>query len=231
VTATTNLASIGILHDIRWNAALQAYEVSVGPYSNAQIKAKTADAGPYGQSGTIVAADGSEPYGLLAWTGLSFTRFGYYYNRANSSAGGSYAFGLLTPAGAVPTTGTATYTAQLDGSAYKSSGEEWWGVTGTASFLFDFGRGTLSGHMNPELTSAWDPPPKVPVYNFTTTVFAVGSTTFSGGFDVTGPTPGSFQGQFTGPNAQELMAGFAAPYFDTTLNSWGVLQGVMAGKR
>ena len=229
VTVTTNLASIGALHDVRWDAAAHAYVVSIGDYSGAVIKA--GDAGPFGQAGTVVATDGSEAYGLLAWTGFGYTRFGHYYPRAGSGQQqGAFAFGVATLPGAVPTTGSASYAAQIDGWAYDSKGVVTWGLSGAASFTFDFAAGTLSGQMKPVLESAWDPPPTLPTYNFTGTVFSRGSTTFSGNFDVTGQTLGSFQGQFTGPNAEELMAGFSTPYFDTYLNGWGALQGVMAGK-
>jgi hypothetical protein len=45
---------------------------------------------------------------------------------------------------------------------------------------------------------------------FHETVFAKGSTTFSGNFDTVGlSTNTHFNGQFTGPNAAELMANFS----------------------
>lgn len=229
VTTSTSLASIGIVSDVRWNATLHAYELTIDGVSGARVSPNPA--ANFGQTGTIVKPDGTT-LGIRAWTGFSYTRYGSVYNLGGSVRDDFFAFGLPTPAGAVPVTGTASYQAQIDGGAYDASNNLRWDLGGTATFDFDFAAGTLSGKMTPELLTAWDTPPPLshPVYQFTNTVFSQGSTTFSGSFDLAGPTPSSFQGQFTGPSAQELMASFMAPYFDASFNGWGQLRGVMAGK-
>ena len=229
VTSTIELASIGALSEVRWNAALKVYEVDVSGYAGARIV--PADGGSYAQTGHLVAANGS-PTDMVAhaWTGFDYTRYGYVVATTGSSSEEAFAFGVPTLPGGVPATGTATYAAQLSGGAYDAAGALTWGLYGGATFNFDFASGTLSGYMDPQLNGPMGAPP-LPRYNFVSTVFSAGSTTFSGAFDVAGPTASSFQGQFTGPAAQELMAGFRAPYFDSWSNSWGELQGVAAGKR
>jgi hypothetical protein len=222
------LASIGVIGEVRWNAALRLYEVEVPGNSLAHID--PINRANFAETGNLVPADGSPNRGVVqAWTGLNYTRYGHV-TAPDGYAGGAFAFGVPTAPGGVPISGTATYSAQLDGAAYGPNGVPVWGLYGSATFNFDFAAGTLSGHMNPVLNGPMDVPP-LSQYNFVSTVFSVGSTTFSGAFDVVGPTPSSFKGQFTGPSAQELMAGFRAPYFDTFSNTWGELKGVTAGKK
>jgi hypothetical protein len=144
----------------------------------------------------------------------------------------SVAFAMPTAAGAVPTTGSASYKAEIAGSAKAQHGSEVLGfeVYGDAVLKFDFAAGKLSGSMAPQLNGPWDVPGPLPTYNFINTVYSTGSTSFSGMFDIGGPTASSFQGRFTGPLAQELMAGWTAP-FQSFDNHWGVMEGVMIGKR
>jgi hypothetical protein len=226
VTSTTDLTTIGSLEDVRWNAQAGAYEVQIGTVAG---KVAPTAAGPYAQGGDLVAADGSKlPYTIQALTGFDYTRLGHIASIAPLEAPTYFAFGVATPSGSVPTTGTATYDATIDGRAGS------WPVYGTAQFQFDFGAGKLSGYMDPHTNGPMESP-ALPRYNFTNTVFSAGSTTFSGSFDVAGPTPSSFHGQFTGPQAQELMATFTAPFLDWDANempnTWGVMEGVIAGRR
>ena len=124
---------------------------------------------------------------------------------------GWIAFGQATPAGAIPTTGTASYSAQVFGMSDNAKAADGtfrsYDVTGTASLAFDFAAGSLSGSMHPFLTD-----PKTTMvydlgnYAFIDTVFGVGSPTFRGGFSsATFPFSSHFfNGQFSGPAAQEL---------------------------
>ncbi len=220
VTSTTNLASIGVLEDVRWNADLNTYEVT---YDGIAARISVTEAGSFAESGKLIAADGSVLNTVQALTGYSYTRLGYA-----GFADGGFAFGVATPAGAVPTVGTASYGAELTGHA----GE--WQLYGTALFQFDFGAGTLSGYMDPETNGAFGSP-DLPRYTFTDTVFSRGSTTFSGSFDFKGPASSSFEGRFTGPNAEELMASFKAPFLDWDdkgePTKWGVMEGAIVGKQ
>jgi hypothetical protein len=103
-------------------------------------------------------------------------------------------------------------------------------VFGSISFLFDFGKGSLAGEMKPELEGGWDAIP-LGTYTFRDTVFSVGSTSFSGAFKVPGSdAPSFFSGNFTGPNAVELMGSWKAPFVDPVSNTSGTMAGVFLGK-
>lgn len=141
-----------------------------------------------------------------------------YSNLAHWSAGllaGSTAFGIPTAAGAVPTTGSATYSGLILGD----SGEivdlgEWGPAQGTFSgdinLAFDFGAGTLSGAMHPKLYL--DQEYDLGTFAFTNTVYSAGSTSFSGSFGTSVGGINSFAGAFAGPQAQELIGRWALPY-------------------
>jgi hypothetical protein len=124
------------------------------------------------------------------------------------------AFGIPTPAGAVPTTGSATYNGSITGFTTETV-SNWgaWGaaqVDGNIALSFNFGAGTLAGTISPTIhfgsVYALDP------LSFTNTTFAQGGATFFGQFATTLPGGNAFSGQFTGPAAQELIGSFLFPY-------------------
>lgn len=131
---------------------------------------------------------------------------------ASSGENGYFVYGIPTAASNVPTTGTATYDAMVLGmtdGAYRGGWITDY-ITGTARLRFDFGEGKLSGEMRPEICP-WDCY-KMGVYTFVNTVYSSGSTSFSGQFSVDGRNVDSwFEGNFTGPKAEELMARWRAP--------------------
>jgi hypothetical protein len=142
---------------------------------------------------------------------------------------GFVAFGTATPPGAVPTTGSATLDALVAGLTLDGDGE----ITGTATLQFDFAAGTLTGKFDPVLgiyggTNTY----ALGTYDFVNTVHGVGSTTFSGSLQRTGaPSLGAFDGIFTGPAAQELMARWHAPYLHPITSSWSNMFGVWVGRK
>ena len=219
VPDTTNFAIVGDQVEYRWNAQSNAYEISVpGGPSGKVVQTST---GPYASSGKVASADGSAPpVHILAWVPYTYTGWAYFYSEADNRIR-NFAYGVPTDAAAIPKTGTATYDATIDGHGGSYS------VYGTARFAFDFGAGKLSGYMDPQLNGAFGGP-SLPRYNFSETIYATGSPTFSGKFDIAGPTPSSFQGRFTGPAAQELMAQWTAPFLDDD-NQWKTMSGVMVG--
>jgi hypothetical protein len=136
---------------------------------------------------------------LVEWSDVAQTTFGYE------------ALGMATPAGGVPVTGSASYSGELLGntSEYQgNSGADDFPVDGSIQLLFDFGLGSLSGSISPNLHQGY---PIDPI-NFSDTVYSTGSTTFSGKFDTNVAGVNSLSGQFTGPNAEELIGNFAFPY-------------------
>jgi hypothetical protein len=163
---------------------------------------------------------------------LTYTSFAGY-----SQAGpmddlphGFVAFGSATPAGSVPTTGSASYSAISQGATFDQQNY----VTGNASLQFNFGSGTLAGYFDPELIYFYGNGNPIPLgrYDFVNTVYGVGSTTFSGQLSNSAvPGTGTFNGLFTGPNAQELMSNWIAPYRDPTTGQTSQMFGVWVGRR
>lgn len=151
---------------------------------------------------------------------LSYTTLASYFHLSDPYAFGAFAFGQATPAGNVPVQGSATYDALIQGR----TSDYLWFVDGDAQLNFNFGTGTLTGHMNAILNNGWDYYPTVR-YDFSNTVFSAGSTSFSGSLVAPGVSPGSFDGIFTGPNAQELMAKWQAPHASTGTTIFGVWVG------
>ncbi|MGI8705142.1 MAG: hypothetical protein ACR2JJ_05020 [Sphingomicrobium sp.] len=228
MTSTTTFATVGTDISIRWNASLKAYEVTFtgGGCTNDLVvgcpTGRIVPSEPGSSYGQVVAPDGSilASFASVSNQPLTYTSWG-------SIGGQTIAYGIPTAQGAVPTIGSASYAAEIHGTA-KAPGYEY-GIYGSALFQFNFGAGTLSGYMDPILNGPMGGP-TLPRYTFTQTVYSPGSTTFSGSFDFSGPTSSSFQGQFTGPAAQELMAKFQAP-FSNGGGDWGVMHGVMIGKK
>jgi hypothetical protein len=123
---------------------------------------------------------------------------------------GHEAIGIATPAGGMPITGSASYFGQIFGvtTEYQPKLADDFDVDGTISLSFNFGLGSLSGSISPNLHQGY----AFGTLNFVNTVYSTGSTTFSGKFDTTATGVNSFNGLFTGPSAQELIGNFALPY-------------------
>lgn len=159
------------------------------------------------------------------------TLVGYNYLSVSSVPFGWAAFGTATPVGAVPRSGSASYSALVRGSSIDTWGE----IEGTASLQFDFGAGKLSGHFDPVynyLGGIGPEPHALGRYDFTNTIYGAGGTTYSGQLSHAAfGQNGSFSGQFTGPGAQELMARWSAPFHDPIKNVDSTMFGVWVGKQ
>jgi hypothetical protein len=168
----------------------------------------------------------------------TYTSFGSWNGQTGQTADGriirsegAFAYGIPTQPGDVPITGSASYTAQIKATLGPATGDFPF-VSGDVNLLFDFGAGKLSGSMHPMISDSFD---GIFVdygqYDFKDTVYSTGSTTFSGKFDVPGlPNADSFfDGNFTGPNAAELMARFEVPYLRG--GQQGAISGVWVGKK
>jgi len=163
-----------------------------------------------------------QPFVVGAGRGnLDYTAWAFY--QQPDGPAGWLAFGLATPQSAVPVTGSATYTA----TAYGYGGAY---IEGKATLQFDFGASTLAGKLD-VWDAEWDPGQfSYGHFTFTETVVGTGSSLgqFSGELlDSTTNQHGSFEGMFTGPNAQELMARWTATY----PNPGQVMYGVWVGKK
>jgi len=216
---------------VRYDAATQGYLVDLPSRDEFRFVSTSQDASFwYGfaatgyYQGTLV--DVAKPSATNPDIQLSYTSYGIttgYY----TSDFGFFAFGSATPAAGVPITGTASYDALIRGRALDNFGR----IDGDATFQFNFQTGTLAGHFDPvyELNGVVT---DLGTYNFVSTVFGVGSPTFSGRLSLTGaPALGDFDGRFTGPAAQELMARWTAPYLNPSTQQWKEMFGVMVGKK
>ena len=155
---------------------------------------------------------------------LTYTSFGVY-NYDNARVG-AFAFGQATPLSAVPMTGSASYDAFVAAQADVD-----YGIRGSATLQFNFGAGTLSGHFDPVIYDLLSGNTPLGHYSFVNSVYSTGSTTFSGQLSSSSVSGlGAFDGKFTGPAAQELMARFHAPFIDPESNTQKEMFGVWVGK-
>lgn len=156
-------------------------------------------------------------------------KVGAYWDDANYTA-----FGMATPAGGVPVTGSASYSGEIVGATsyrtpdYLVGGTVATTISGSISLAFNFQSGTLSGSMHPFLYDYGDPI-DLGVVNFRDTVFAAGSTSFSGRFDTAVAGTNGFNGVFAGPAAQEVMGRWNLPFVlpsdGKTYDAWGAFIG------
>ena len=144
---------------------------------------------------------------------------------------GVEAVGIATPAGAVPMTGSATYSAYAYGRTSESNKPLVDPlVLGDMTLNFDFARGTLAGSLSMTLDPEWSQY-DLGTVNFRETVYSTGSTAFSGKFDTDLPGVNSFSGLFTGPHAEELIGNFALPYRSPINNQTYQADGAFVGKK
>jgi hypothetical protein len=230
--ATTNGYSIALPSFQPGNLANPAYNGSAGQVATSSFsQVAVGSSATLQQAFVTLMTPGSDfsPYTYTSfgsWDGTT----GQTTDGRTTHVEGNFAYGIPTQPGDVPVSGSADYTAQIRGTI---GGSFYFPVvTGSASLSFDFTNGKLSGSMHPGVYDTFDGIIEdFGTYAFTQTVYSTGSATFSGKFDVPG-LPGadsSFNGNFTGPNAAELMARFQAPYLFN--GQQGMMSGVWIGKK
>lgn len=224
---------------VSYDALLGRYLIKVPSMPSGYFYRTGNDVDPSWWIGTLASLDRTAEHGNLQVLKpsnpelqLTYTTMAAYNGYAGTNVPfGWFAFGTATPAAAVPTTGTASYNALIRGASTQRFGL----VVGTAALQFDFGAGKLSGHLDPILT---DPTGlgfnDIPLgrYDFVNAVYSSGSTTFSGQLSqpaVSGT--GSFNGAFTGPSGEELMARWSAPYQSAGSTEANQIFGVLVGTR
>ena len=183
-----------------------------------------------GWSGAIVDSSGTASTSMTirdpAALELTYTTFARYSPTNGYAPSGYVAFGSATPEGAVPVTGSASYSATLSGGSTGGLVV----LGGTAALNFDFAAGTLSGSLDASLAGEWNGAGPYH-FDFGNAVFSTGSTSFSGQLSSTSVDGlGSFDGRFTGPNAQELMGRWQIPYVDWWGNGGSAI-GVFVGHK
>lgn len=193
---------------VRYDGASQNYEVQLPGDSTWDALVR--------QNGQFYQTAGGEVTGFTvlgsAASGYTYAALAHWWNDA-SGRSGDVAFGIPTPAGGIPTTGTASYAGTLSGQStgYSDALDIPVSIGGSVNLAFDFGAGTLSGSIHAVDTS-FEGGPDLGTLTFTDTVYSTGSLTFSGRFDTDLAGPNEFSGLFTGPQAQELIGKFVFPY-------------------
>ena len=195
---------------VRYDAISQTSEVQapgttawqkLGPYEGAPP-------GSYSTGGTSTTYLNLSAY---AANGYKYSAVGTWGSGTN---GGGLAFGSPTAATGVPVSGSANYNGLIAGRSTETINDAWgpWAplIDGAIDLSFNFGAGTLSGSISPQLV-VYDRF-NLPVLTFTDTIYGNGSQSFSGHFATNLSGVNNFSGVFTGPNAEELIGKFAFPY-------------------
>jgi hypothetical protein len=172
--------------------------------------------------------------------GLSYTGLGAW-SRVNSGTGvqtsaGFFSYGFETPAGAMPGTGTASYsqTGGAAATAFIPSGTNVVEATvsGDASLSVNFSNGTIGGTLtnmsaySSGASTAWNDVSVSASINAGTNRFS-GSTSATsapnGAFALKGNATGHINGNFNGPSADELGAVWTLSNGDGTGSAVGVV--------
>ena len=153
--------------------------------------------------------------------GYSYSELGSWGNLNLSLEGGFgvLAFGVPTPATAIPTSGSASYSGLASGTAdvlqYDQLFTSYYstGVGGTVALNVNFSSGVLAGSMDLSIDGGMNPI-ALGTFGFKNTLLGVGSATYSGTFDTPLSGQNYFLGRFTGPTAQETIGAWALPFKD-----------------
>ena len=206
---------------VRYNSGSSQYEIMLpsssfweGLYRNPQGSTGI----DFRTSGTNTANSPTfvqlQAYGGTGYTYSALALWGISSTQAGIS--GTAAFGIPTPVGSVPVAGSATYNGSISGrsteTSYDMLAAGYWPaiVEGGIGLSFNFAAGTLSGSISPTIYNL-ERRALAPM-TFVNTVYSTGATSFSGSFNTTLTGSNSFAGQFTGPQAQELIGSFQFPY-------------------
>ena len=228
VTADTMFVTVGEDVEFRWDDSSKAYEIKLpgGTFDRLSLDQATSTYENHrAPSGYYISVSKNLPY--------QYTNLAHHLESQLGRVVGIFAYGIPTAAGNAPTAGSASYSASLYGMPGARSGQGGYEMDGDAKLTFNFGAGTLTGYMHPIISDAWFEY-DLGRYDFTQTVYSIGSTTFSGKFIVPGggsTADSAFSGSFTGPNAAELMAQWHAPFRDPNSNQWSIISGLWIGKK
>ena len=163
VTTTTNFAVVGAQgatipttiaaldttnFAVRYDAGVDAYIVDLPYLPEGKFRSNGSNndfwfGGIEGNCCAVITM--LKPFPTTTRIQLTYTTYAtfYDYDFHDFAPFGVFAFGTATPAGSVPTTGSATYDAIVAGLTIDRGFD----VNGSAALHFDFGAGTLAGSM------------------------------------------------------------------------------------
>ena len=173
------------------------------------------------------------PSGLLS--GLRYVATGEWFFEKREGLASyrvePFVYGILTPASAMPRTGTGDYLVELSGKAADDAFVNFALLSGTGFLNADFLAGTLSINGQVQYTEDYiisGRPKGVATGAFSGSgQISSSDSSFSGDFALTGlgPYSGAMNGHFFGPDAGEVGVSFYA-----TDGSDGVVAGTLAGR-
>lgn len=243
LAASTSSGSSGDLA-IRYDASLGQYEVRVDDGAwQALRQSSTYNSTPehyfsFGSASDpsffqVVAtakdsAPGNYRYSSLAAWGKGA---GAYWDDSNFTA-----FGVPTSTASMPVVGSASYSGLIAGDSdvlkqdYLVGGVVAATVYGTVDLQFDFAAGSLAGAIHPTL-STFEGNLDLGSIAFANTVYSSGNTSFSGSFETPLTGANSFDGQFTGPAAEELIGRWSFPFLYPADGATHTASGAWIAKR
>lgn len=173
------------------------------------------------QAGTEVAVSAAPE--VFGW---DYQSFGAWITGGGLGAGkaGVVSVGAVTPAGAVPSTGTAVYHGGFGGIYVDSNGYDSL-AAGNFRADVDFGNRSVQLTGSSAVTTDLISSTSAPHLNFSGSAsYAAGSNRFEGTLTTAGGLTGATTGQFYGPQAQEL-GGVATLTSGTSVETFGVAYG------
>lgn len=161
----------------------------------------------------LIRASAEDPDPQFRYTYSNLVAWGY---RGSGGFRGISAFGIPTPASAVPRIGAGTFAGFLEGSSTETyrdglaDGPLNAGLSGSVNLTFDFAAAKLSGVIAPNLELG--PSYALGPLQLTNADWAVGSPTFAAQLAGGSVVASGLQGRFTGPAAEELIGRFSFGY-------------------
>lgn len=184
-----------------------------------------------GHSLYTLAPGAQNPIFPLEWTSVGYWGWSGYNGASPGATSGILAYGVPTASNDVPTSGSARY------SLFGWSGTRQSGATGYAAYAlfqgaitFDFIARSFTGDFGSVAYGAYVVIPDR--FTISRTTVSNDGTSFSGDITVPGLSgAATFEGQFTGPQARELMLRWKAPFRDPATGRTEMVFGTLAGRR
>jgi len=181
---------------LRYDAPTNTYEIQLPQTQSWLAIAPVAGSpGDWAGSGVTLKTSGGDSSAILSWSA--------------SNSFGVTAVGIPTNPANVQFS-VARYIGSLEGYSSETFANSPGLIGGNVSLTFVFGSSSLTGTIVPTLTLGQTY--TLPTLNFTDTVHAAGTTSFSGRFDTALPGANSFSGTLVGVTGRRVIGNFAFPY-------------------